>query len=378
MRQQIRERLSAAAVVEPVPRRHTWDWVLAALLAFAAVSFIAVEDSLPLWAALVPAAVAVAFVPFRRVVPLAAVLTVSVVAAGCVALALRGADVADVGSPAGLADIVLFYALCRWSTPLRIAVGFAAIVAGEVAIEWASGGIEAGDWILVFPWLIVAVFALAMRYRAGMIAGRYEQVRLAERNALAREMHDTVAHHVSAIAVQAQAGQYVVDSDPDAAAKALRSIESIANASIDEMRRMVGILRSAEDLDRTVAPSSLEILAVSERRPTVHVGGDIRLDRYPAAVGAALFRIAQESITNARRHSRDVTFVDVAVEHVGDRVEMTVDNDGTPTTRNAGSGFGQVGMRERAEALGGTFESAPRPAVGWRTYTSIPITTADR
>ena len=95
-------------------------------------------------------------------------------------------------------------------------------------------------------------------------------------------------------------------------------------------------------------------------------------------MAAALFRIAQESITNARRHSRDVTFVDVAVERHVDRVEMVVDNDGTPTIRNSGSGYGQVGMRERAEVLGGTFESSARPGRGWRTSTSIPLVRADR
>ena len=178
---------------------------------------------------------------------------------------------------------------------------------------------------------------------------------------------------MSAIAVQAQAGQYVVESDPGAAAEALRSIETIANDSIDEMRRMVGILRSDDDLSRTVAPDSLDVLSDREGRPAVHVSGETRLDELPAGVGSALFRIAQESITNARQHSRDVTFVDVAVERDGDIVKMTVDNDGTPTTRNAGSGFGHIGMRERAEALGGAFESSSRPAIGWRTSTSIPV-----
>jgi signal transduction histidine kinase len=57
---------------------------------------------------------------------------------------------------------------------------------------------------------------------------------------------------------------------------------------------------------------------------------------------------------------------------------MTVDNDGTPTTRHSGSGFGQIGMRERVEALGGVFESSARPALGWRTSTSIPLARVDR
>ncbi len=366
------------AIVGPIPPLRRRDWALTAVLALAAIAFGVVDDSLPVWARFVPAALALGFVPFRHRIPLIAVTSVSITAAACVAFALDGSVVVDVGSPAGLADVVLFYALCRWSTPLRIGIGFVAVVASETIIMEAAGGVGAEDWTLVLPWLVLAAFALAMRYRARAIEGRHDQVRLAERNALARELHDTVAHHVTAIAVQAQAGQYVVDSNPGAAADVLKSIEAIANDSIDEMRRMVGILRRDDESARLVVADSIDVLAVPEGRPIVQVSGDAQLDYLPTAIGGALFRIAQESITNARRHSRDVTFVEVTVEHRGDRVHMTVDNDGIPTTRNSGSGYGQIGMRERVEALGGTFESSARPSHGWRTITSIPLARLDR
>jgi signal transduction histidine kinase len=379
VRLQIRDRLDAVAVVEPVPPRRRWDWVLTALLALAALVPITLDVALPLWARIIPAVLAVGFIPFRRHIPLVALTVVSTATAVCLALALRGPEVVDGWlAPAGLAYVVLIYSLCRWATPLHVGIGFIVSVGSEIIIEWASGDPQVYNLILVLPWFFVAGFALAMRYRARAIEGRHDQVRLAERNSLARELHDTVAHHVTAIAVQAQAGQYVVESNPGAAAEVLKSIETIANESIDEMRRMVGILRSEDEHTRTVAPDTLDVLAVREGRPTVHVSGDTRLDVLPAGVGAALFRIAQESITNARRHSRDVTFVDVAVKRHGDRVQMTIDNDGTPTTRNSGSGFGQVGMRERVEALGGVFESSARPALGWRTATSIPLARVDQ
>jgi len=381
VRQQIRDRLDAVAVVEPIPARRGWDWVLTAVAAAAAIGLILLEQGLPLWARIVPASLAVGFVPFRRHIPLIAVASVSMVTAVAVRIALHGSEIPDeIGSPgAGLADVVLVYALCRWAKPLHVAVGLIVNLSAASAIEWQASDLKATEWIFfMLPWFVVLGFALAMRYRARAIAGRYDQVRLAERNALARELHDTVAHHVSAIAVQAQAGQYVVKSNPQAAADVLRSIETIALDSIDEMRQMVGILRSEDQRTRTVAPATLEVLAARDSRPVVHVNGDTRLDELPAAVGAALFRIAQESITNARRHSRNVTFVDVTVERHRDRVEMTVDNDGTPTTRNSGSGYGQIGMRERVEALGGAFKSTARPALGWRTTTSIPLGYADR
>ena len=379
MRLQLSERLDAAAAIESIPPRHRWDWGFTGLLAIAALLPVALDDALPLWARLIPAVVAVGFIPFRRHIPLIAVVSVSIATALCLAIALRGPEVVDGWlAPAGLAYVVLIYSLCRWAKPLHVGVGFIFSVASEVVIEQSAGDPQAANWILVIAWFIVAGFALAMRYRARLIAGGFEQVRLAERNSLARELHDTVAHHVSAIAVQAQAGQYVVESDPLAAAKTLKSIEQIANASIDEMRRMIGILRSEDDRARTVAPGALDVLAVPDGQPSVHVSGDTRLDELPAGVGAALFRIAQESITNARQHSRGVTFVDVAVQRHDDHVEMTVDNDGTPTTRNSGSGYGQIGMQERVDALGGSFESSARPAVGWRTRTSIPLIRVDQ
>lgn len=379
MHLQIRDRLDAVAVVQPIPPRRRWDWVLTALLALAALVPITLDVSLPLWARIIPAVLAVGFVPFRRHIPLVALISVSTATAACLALAFRGPEVVDGWlAPAGLAYVVLIYALCRWATPLHVGIGFIVSIGSEAIIEWSAGDPQASNLILVLPWFFVAGFALAMRYRARVAAGRLDQVRLAERNSLARELHDTVAHHVSAIAVQAQAGQYVVDSDPAAAAEALKSIETMANASIDEMRRMVGILRSESDYARTVAPETLDVLAVGDGRPTVHVSGYTRLDELPAGVGAALFRIAQESITNARTHSRDVTFIDVAVERHDDRVQMIIDNDGTPTTRNSGSGYGQVGMQERVEALGGAFESSARPSLGWRTSTSIPLARVNR
>lgn len=373
----IRERLDAVAVITPIPPRRGGDYVLAAILALTAVPVAFFDDALPIWAQVVPAAVAIGFIPFRRHVPLAAVAIASAVTAFCLAVALRGRDVDEIGSPAGLAEIVLVYALCRWASPRHVAIGFAVSLGCAAALEWSLDDLRADDWFFVIPWLVVGGFALAMRYRARLANDRTTQVRLAERNTLARELHDTVAHHVSAIAVQAQAGQYVAATNPEAAAEALRSIEKIANDSIDEMRRMVGVLRSDDDHARTVAAESLDELADPDGRPGVHISGDARLDDLPTGVGAALFRIAQESITNARRHSRDATFVEVKVTRQGDRVEMVVDNDGVPTTRNSGSGYGQIGMRERVEALGGEFASGARPGVGWRTATSIPIGRVD-
>ncbi|MFT6293260.1 MAG: signal transduction histidine kinase [Ilumatobacter sp.] len=377
MQLRIKERLDAVAVTEPGAPPKRLDWVFTAFLALVAVLIIATNDALLLRAEFIPAFAAVAFIPFRRVIPLIAVATVAVIEVVVLGVALRDLSIDETGLSAGLAGIVLLYALCRWAAPRDIVIGFAVSMSSATFVEWAADDLTAEDWLIVVPWMVVAGFSLAMRYRASLVVTRNTQIRLTERNSLARELHDTVAHHVSAIAVQAQAGQYVASTNPQAAVEALRAIEKIANESIDEMRRMVGILRSDDDQARTVAADSLESLADPGGRPAVHLVGNIRLDDLPAGVGAALFRIAQESITNGRRHSRDASFVEVVVTRHDDHVEMVVDNDGTPTTRNSGSGYGQVGMQERVDALGGSFESGPRPGAGWRTATSIPFGRVD-
>lgn len=363
--------------MKPIPPTQRRDWFLTALFAALIIPELLPDESLPLWAQLVPMIVAVGFIPVRRTMPLVAVCVVSITAATCLWIALRDVDVENVGSLGGLAGILLIYCLCRWASPRDIAIGFVVSAGCEVVADIAGGGLDRADAVFVLPWLVVAGFALAMRFRAQMIVERENQIRLVERNALARELHDTVAHHVSAIAVQAQAGQYVAGSNPEAAVETLRTIERIANDSIDEMRRTVGILRSDADHERTAAATSLDVLSAPHERPAIHVVGTTRLDDLPAGVGAALFRIAQESITNARRHSRNASFVEVSVTRRDNLVEMIVDNDGTPTTRNSGSGFGQIGMKERVDALGGTFETGARPANGWRTTTSIPLKLAE-
>ena len=212
----IKERLDAVAVTEPGAPPKKLDWVFTAFLALVAVLIIATNDAL-LRAEFIPAFAAVAFIPFRRVIPLIAVATVAVIEVVVLGVALRDLSIDETGLSAGLAGIVLLYALCRWAAPRDIVIGFAVSMSSATFVEWAADDLTAEDWLIVVPWMVVAGFSLAMRYRASLVVTRNTQIRLTERNSLARELHDTVAHHVSAIAVQAQAGQYVASTNPQAA-----------------------------------------------------------------------------------------------------------------------------------------------------------------
>jgi signal transduction histidine kinase len=357
---------------------------LAALLGLlAAVEALVTRNPWPGWS-LAASALGAALVPFRRQLPVAAF--VLAVAAGSgyelgTILAQRPLDDVAVLSETLL---VLAYALSRWASPPRVVVGMAlgAGLLGVVALLAGTGRLESarvGLWAAgVGFWVILAVLALAMRYRATLVANQVAAVRLAERHTLARELHDTVAHHVSAIAVQAQAARYVAATDPAAATSALRHVERVANTVIDEMRRMVGVLRSDDerrpvrtitDLDQLADPTGSPRVVLTRRDAT----GTSDPDMVPAPVSAAVYRVAQESVTNARRHGHGTTLVQVVLTRHRDHVELDVVNDSTARGRRIGGGYGLIGMRERVEALDGTFDCGPLPGGGWRTHTTIPL-----
>ena len=202
-------------------------------------------------------------------------------------------------------------------------------------------------------------------------------MKLLEREQLARELHDTVAHHVSAIAIRAQAGRVVAPSDRAAALDALRVIEEEASRTLTEMRAMVGALRDGAEAD--LAPqrgvADIDRLAGDGHdRPEVAVERTGDLERLRPTVDAALYRLAQESITNARRHARHATRIRVLIRGDVDLVHLTVVDDGDASAFDprTASGFGLVGMAERAKLLGGTFEAGPNRSRGWTVDVALP------
>jgi signal transduction histidine kinase len=348
------------------------DWLLASVFASAgALQYALATFSMPV-ARFAVASVAFALVPFRRRVPFLACALAVFAEFAFEWVALSHHQSLTAGVAHFLAGYVLLYALCRWESPKRVVVGvvsFVLMLAAPEVVDQRSLLLGLGS---TSSWLAVASFALAMRYRANLIDQREVERRLEERNTLARELHDTVAHHVSAIAVQAQAAQFVATSRPDQAAIALKTIEEIANTAIDDMRRMVGVLRSESDRAMTTTPVSLEPLK-SDTTPNVVLLAERDLSHLPSPLAHALFRIAQESITNARRHSRSVTSIVIRLHTDLNCAEIEVANDGLPTTRHVTRGFGLMGMSERVQALGGSLAFGPTTTSAWCVRASIPI-----
>jgi len=277
----------------------------------------------------------------------------------------------------GIFLLLLPYALFRWGAGREVMIGSLVILA-DASFGLLSEQDKVSDIIAGFAVLLTAMaLGVALRYRNRARSQELEQVKLREREELARDLHDTVAHHVSAIAVRAQAGLATLSTNPAAAADALRVIEAEASRTLTEMRAMVRILRRDESAELVLNPGIAEL----ERLADPSAGGpDIDVDvsedtgQLSPAVSAAIYRLAQESITNARRHARHATRiqVEVTVDETSVRLRVTDDGDTAHPRRSAPAGYGLVGMTERAEQLGGTCQAGPNPERGWTVTAVLP------
>ncbi|MDQ0374108.1 sensor histidine kinase [Cellulomonas humilata] len=358
------------------PARVWRDWVLVALLVPAAVLEGVLRPDVT-WrpVALVLALVVVLSLLWRRTHPLGAILAVFGTLIVVDTAALVG-GVAELGLYTTACVLLLPYALCRWGSGREVVLGLAAVlVATALGIAGDYNGVAEAVLGVVFILTPAAVGAWVRLASTSRLRER-DQVRLREREQLARELHDTVAHHVSAIAVRAQAGRVVAATDPSAALDALVVIEKEASRALTEMRLMVSALRDddAAELAPQRGVADIERLAAGgPPRVAVELSGD--LDGLRPAVGAALYRLAQESVTNALRHARYASQVSVAVAADEASVRLTVVDDGELQGRT-GTGYGLVGMTERASLLGGTLDAGPGAERGWTVVAVLPRTGA--
>ena len=199
-----------------------------------------------------------------------------------------------------------------------------------------------------------------------------------DRVRIARELHDVVAHHVSVMGVQAGAARLVLEQDPARTAQILTGIENSARDAIHELRQLLETLRTpggeTTDTASTVTLDDIAALADASTEaglPTAYtvIGDAVQV---PSLVAVNLYRIAQESLTNARRHAGSGATADVRVRYDSDGVEVEVVNTGRGIAQLR-PGLGQLGMRERAAASGGTLEVTPRPLGGLRVRARVPL-----
>ena len=198
-----------------------------------------------------------------------------------------------------------------------------------------------------------------------------------ERLRLAQELHDVVAHSMSVIAVQAGMGVHVIDQRPDDAKAALEAISQTSRRTLQEMRRLLGVLRDEEgELRHAPAPGLADLprLIDDVRGTGVPVGLTVEgaTDEVPHAVELSVYRLVQEGLTNVIKHAGTATAT-VTVRCLPSTVEVEVVDDGRgAASANGASGHGLRGMQERVALWGGSLEAGPRQGGGFRVLAELP------
>ncbi|MFC6081933.1 sensor histidine kinase [Sphaerisporangium aureirubrum] len=249
--------------------------------------------------------------------------------------------------------------------------GFAAATAGLPSVMVLNG----------VAWL--AALAVGLNLRMFDMNRRVvaEKVRRDERLALARELHDVVAHHITGIVVQSQAARLVARKHPEKLADSLAGIEGAGSEALAAMRSVVGILRDADDAPpATPAPEGLGDLVgrFSSHGLPVHLRLPDHDLEWPPEITSTVYRVVQESLTNVSRHAPHAASATVSVTENRNIVTVEVSDDAPQLPTRHRTGYGLTGMRERLEALGGTLHAGPAPGTGWSVLATLPVPTRRR
>ncbi|QGN49064.1 sensor histidine kinase [Micromonospora sp. WMMD558] len=355
------------------------------------------------WATLVGVGMAVALL-FRRAHP-------SAVAAVVAALALVQV-IAGWGPLAfDIAVLIALYSVVKYADRLRD--GVLAGVAAAVGVVLAALQTEGPEWwasALYFGLVTGAVWLVGLNVRTRRLyvvsleerAATLEREREAEARAavagerarIARELHDVVAHSMAVMIVQADGARFMIDRDPATAREAVRVVADTGRQALEEMRRLVGVLREPSPPETAAAgPDGARVVEPEHRRPALTELPAL-LDRFsdaglrvrrtvtgeppplPPGLELTVYRVVQEGLTNALKHAGVGATVEVTLDHTADAVAVRVVDDGRgrPPVRPAPSGgHGLVGMRERVGVYDGRLTAGPRLAGGWQVEVRLPL-----
>ncbi len=254
------------------------------------------------------------------------------------------------------------------------------------AIDWHNKGVV--TWTDVpYNYLVFGV-AIALGYTSRVRRASIDQLEernrllareaaLEERNRIARELHDVVAHSVSVMVLQATAGRRVAERDPGAAVAALDVIQETGRQALNSLRRAVGVLRADADAQPELEPQpgldQLEVLVDEVRRAgmrvELQVAGQRR--RLPQGVELSAYRVVQEFLTNVLKHAR-ASSARVVIDYGDDQLDLEIQDDGDGSATDSSTGHGLAGMRERVQLFGGEL-SAGRADGGFRVSAQIPL-----
>ncbi|MEM9890580.1 MAG: histidine kinase [Actinomycetota bacterium] len=208
-----------------------------------------------------------------------------------------------------------------------------------------------------------------------------DQAALIERRRIARDVHDLIGHSLSVVMLHVAGARRLVRSDPDEATRALLQAEDAGRASMAEVRRSVGLMRADDELDSAPLADMGDLVAVVERYRAAGLAVSYEqegpIDTVTGPIAVACHRIVQEALTNVARHApgagADLT---VTVDVERNRCRLRVADHGGPRSTTDGRGLGLIGMRERAQSIGGTLHAGPSEC-GWVVEAELPLDVAD-
>jgi signal transduction histidine kinase len=288
------------------------------------------------------------------------------------------------GGPIWGSLIVAFYTV---QTTGHRAIGFLALLIGFTSIWWEPALLErpvpsVGEAVAFAAWTLVLIAVTeVVRIRRAYedeVRRRADEAELArsseQRLAIARDLHDVLAHNISLVNVQASTALHLLDEHPEQARPALEAIKHASGEALGELRGVLQALRHpdsrapaptlarVDDLTAQAAAAGLDIETVVEGRPRP----------LPASVELAAFRICQEAVTNVIRHAGPAT---AHLKLIYGEQELTVEvtDDGCGNGASSGGGNGLPGMRERTAAVGGSLQAGPRPGGGFRVRATLPL-----
>ena len=342
------------------------------------------------------AVLCVVVVTFRRRRPIAVLVVLAVITLVALSVSLPigftgGAMLIAAGTVASRTRSTVSMALCG-------AISGALLIRSLVAQGF--GGLAAANLNPVILTLLAAAAGIAVRHRRAAFAGledRAERAELSreteaarrvaeERLRIARDLHDSLAHHMAVVSVQTGVAAHLLRTDLDAAGAALAHARTAAGLVLDELGTVLGVLRSEGDGESTEPGPSLariSTLTDSLRAAGLDVSSTVRgrPRPLPPAVDQAAYRLIQEALTNVQKHaarSRVGLMIDYRQSSLALEIVNSADRAGSPPAAPDGHGFGLVGMKERCAAVGGRLETGPVVGGGFRVFASLPAVAADR
>ena len=359
---------AVASVVESLAAQHVQNRAIVVLLALGWTLPFALRSRSPLWAPLAALASLAAFALISSERSITS-LTMPFVAALAAAVSLG--LVAD---------------------RRQSIAGWAAVIATAAVVSSKSGNAYSDFFwttlILTLAWF----FGSALGSRTAETRELTERVEAAERERataaerataeerarIARELHDVVAHSVSVMVVQTSGVRRLLKEEQHRERDALLSVEQIGRQALTEMRRMLGVMRSGEEVPAALAPQPglqhLDRLVAQVEEAGLPVTLRVEGERPNLSPGVDLsaYRIVQEGLTNALKHAKGAR-AEVLVRYIDSSVELEIADNGPGAPSGDGKGHGLVGMRERVALYGGTIEAGPRAGGGFVLRAQLPV-----